>query len=47
MAKRGARGKIRATVVLVGVKSPFLLAEKKSVTVKKAITAKKSSKKKS
>lgn len=39
-------GKIRATVVLAGVESPFLLAEKKSVTVKKAKTAKKSSKKK-
>lgn len=39
-------GKIRATVVLAGVESPFLLAEKKSVTVKKANTAKKSSKKK-
>jgi cell division protein FtsZ len=39
-------GKIRATVVLAGVESPFLLADKKSVTVTKASTQKKSSKKK-
>ena len=40
--------KIRATVVLAGVESPFLLAEKKSVTVTKAKSSKKrvSSKKK-
>jgi len=39
-------GKIRATVVLAGVESPFLLAEKKSVTVKKAKASKKKSSKK-
>ena len=40
--------KIRATVVLAGVESPFLLSEKKSVTVTKAKSSKKrvSSKKK-
>ena len=38
--------KIRATVVLAGVESPFLLAEKKSVTVTKAKSSKKVSSKK-
>ena len=38
--------KIRATVVLAGVESTFLLAEKKSVTVRKAKSSKKVSSKK-
>jgi cell division protein FtsZ len=38
--------KIRATVVLAGVESPFLLSEKKSVTVTKAKASKKVSSKK-
>ncbi len=40
-------GKIRATVVLSGVESPFLQAEKKSVTVKRQATKGKISSKKS
>ncbi|MCJ7731729.1 hypothetical protein MUP51_05375, partial [Candidatus Bathyarchaeota archaeon] len=39
-------GKIRATVVLAGVESPFLMAEKKSVTVTRPSVPKVSSKKK-
>ncbi|TRO50535.1 hypothetical protein E2P71_10395, partial [Candidatus Bathyarchaeota archaeon] len=33
-------GKIRATVVVAGVESPFLMAEKKSVTVTKPAASK-------